>query len=112
MHHAVRVAMGFALLAATGITRVQTNPEATFFPRESPPSRQQRSNSGTVLSKAMRAEVSVGLYFYAVVVAKRSETWVLNTYADYSGQRQTASRGLSMGRSIADAWLFPRAAPA
>jgi hypothetical protein len=112
MHHAVRVAMGFALLAATGITRVQTNPEAIFLPRESPPSRQQWSNLGTVVSKAVRAEVLLGLYVSAVIVAKGAETWVLNTCSAYSRQHQTASRDPSMGRSIADAWLFPRAAPA
>jgi hypothetical protein len=112
MHYAVRVAMGFALLAATGTNRVQTNPEAIFFPRESPPSRQQRSNSGRVVSKAIRAEVPVGLYLYAVVVAKEAETWVLKTCAAYSRQLQTASRDPGIARCIADAWLFPRAAPA
>ena len=78
MHYAIRVAMGIPLLAATGIALVQTNQEAIRLPTESPPSQQQRSNSGTVVSKAVWAEVLLGLYLSAVVVAKGVETWVLN----------------------------------
>jgi hypothetical protein len=36
MHYAIRVAMGIALLTATGIALVQTNQEAIRLPTESP----------------------------------------------------------------------------
>jgi hypothetical protein len=78
MRYAIRVAMGIALLAATGIALVQTNQEGIRLPTESSPSQQQRSNSGTVVSNAVWAEVLLGLYVSAVVVAKEVETWVSN----------------------------------
>jgi hypothetical protein len=49
MRYAIRVAMGIALLAATGIALVQTNQEAIRLPTESSPV----SNSGAIREQSL-----------------------------------------------------------